>query len=152
MRNGMVELISMTYDDERKMYLLLDISGVLVIGGEANHELIEYLVSECPADRIALLTNLDANAGDILTRRYGIPEFYDEIISAGETGYEKPNPKIFEAALARLNAKAEDCIFVDDTEESVETAHSLGMKVILYRDFVSFRAELESLIEYRQVQ
>jgi len=137
----------MEYGDERKIYLLLDISGVLVIGEEANHELIEYFVSECPADKIALLTNLDANAGDILTRRYGIPEFYDEIISAGETGYAKPNPKIFEAALARLGAKAEDCIFVDDSEDNVQAARSLGMKGILYRDFVAFRAELENLIE-----
>ena len=137
----------MEYGDERKIYLLLDISGVLVIVEEANHELIEYFVSECPADKIALLTNLDANAGDILTRRYGIPEFYDEIISAGETGYAKPNPKIFEAALARLGAKAEDCIFVDDSEDNVQAARSLGMKGILYRDFVAFRAELENLIE-----
>lgn len=137
----------MEYGDERKTYLLLDISGVLVIGEEANHELIEYLVSECPADTIALLTNLDANAGDILARRYGIPEFYDEIISASETGYAKPNPKIFESALRRLGAKPEECIFVDDTEENVEAARMLGMKVILYRDFVSFRSELESLVE-----
>ncbi|KKT78651.1 MAG: hypothetical protein UW74_C0021G0003 [Candidatus Giovannonibacteria bacterium GW2011_GWC2_44_8] len=28
----------MEYDDERKMYLLLDISGVLIIGNEANHD------------------------------------------------------------------------------------------------------------------
>src|SRR3989338_9125521 len=137
----------MEYNDEKKQFLLLDISGVLIVNGTPNHELIEYFVSECPADKIALLTNLDANAGDILTRRYGIPEFYDEIISAGETGYAKPNPKIFEAALARLGAKSEDCIFVDDTEDNVEAARSLGMKGILYRDFTSFRAELENLIE-----
>ena len=137
----------MEYDDERKMYLLLDISGVLIIGNEANHELIEYLVSECPIERISLVTNLDINSGDVLMRRYGIPEFYDEIISAGETGYAKPNPKIFEEALKRLNAKAEECIFVDDTEENIEAARTLGMKVILYRDFVAFRAELETLIQ-----
>ncbi len=134
-------------DDERKIYLLLDISGVLIVNGTPNHELIEYFVSECPADKIALLTNLDTNAGDILTKRYGVPEFYDEIISAGETGYAKPNPKIFEAALARLGAKPEECIFVDDTEENIDAARMLGMKGILYRDFVAFRAELESLIE-----
>lgn len=137
----------MEYDDERKMYLLLDISGVLIIGNEANHELIEYFVSECPVDKIVLLTNLDTNAGDILTKRYGIPEFYDEIISAGETGYTKPNPKIFEEALRRLGAKPEDCIFVDDTVDNVEAARSLGMKGILYRNFVAFRAELETLIQ-----
>lgn len=143
----MVELGLTEYNHEKQIYLLLDISGVLVIGEEANHELIEYLVSKCPADKIVLLTNLDANVGDILTRRYGIPEFYDEIISAGETGYAKPNPKIFEEALRRLGAKPEECIFVDDTEENVQAARLLGMKVILYRDFVSFRAELESLVE-----
>lgn len=137
----------MEYGDERKMYLLLDISGVLVAGDEPNHELIDYLTWSCPIERISLVTNLDINSGDVLMRRYGIPEFYDEIISAGETGYAKPNPKIFEVALARLGAKPEDCIFFDDTEENVHAARSLGMKGILYRDFVSFRAELESLIE-----
>ena len=137
----------MEYNDEKKQFLLLDISGVLIVNGTPNHELIEYFVSECPADKIVLLTNLDTNAGDILTKRYGIPEFYDEIISAGEAGYAKPNPKIFEEALKRLNAKAEECIFVDDTEENIEAARTLGMKGILYRDFVSFRAELENLIQ-----
>ena len=137
----------MEYNDEKKQFLLLDISGVLIVNGTPNHELIEYLVSECPIERISLVTNLDINSGDVLTRRYGIPEFYDEIISAGETGYAKPNPKIFEEALKRLNAKAEECIFVDDTEENIEAARTLGMKVILYRDFVAFRAELKTLIQ-----
>ncbi len=137
----------MEYDDERKIYLLLDISGVLVIGGEANHELIEYLTSSCPIERISLITNWDIDSSDILTRRYGIPEFYDEIISADETGYAKPNPKIFEEALRRLGAKPEECIFVDDTEDNVEAARMLGMKVILYRDFVAFRAELKRLMD-----
>ena len=128
-------------------FLLLDITGVLIRNGEPNHELIDYLVSSCPIDRISLLTNLDRNAGEILTRRYGLPEFFDEIISAGETGYAKPNPKIFEVALERLGAKPDECVFVDDTEENVASARSIGMKVILYRSFEEFSKEMNAALE-----
>ena len=84
--------------------------------GEPQHETPAFIKEALSANLQGLAnypttSGSDALRGAIpgwLTRRYGIPEFYDDVVSAGETGYAKPNPKIFEAALERMKAKPEE--------------------------------------------
>jgi len=50
-------------------------------------------------------------------------------------GYRKPNPKIFENALAQLEVRAEETIHVgDNLHEDIWGAKQLGMKTILFSE------------------
>jgi HAD superfamily hydrolase (TIGR01549 family) len=40
--------------------------------------------------------------------------YFDEVIFSYETGYAKPDPRIYELACKRLGVRAEQCIFVGD--------------------------------------
>ena len=54
-------------------------------------------------------------------------ELFDTVVVSGEVGVAKPNEKIFWIALERLGIKPAEAIFIDDTEEHVLAARSLGM-------------------------
>jgi putative hydrolase of the HAD superfamily len=53
-------------------------------------------------------------------------------ISGPEHGYMKPNPTIFQAALARVNVRAEESLMVGDSvRQDIEGALRTGMKAVL---------------------
>lgn len=51
----------------------------------------------------------------------------DTIVLSCETGYAKPDPRIYQAALRQLAAAPGDALFIDDTPGHVTAARSLGM-------------------------
>ncbi len=51
---------------------------------------------------------------------------FDAFYLSHEIGLRKPDPEIFEFILDQHELKAENCLFIDDTAEHVETAARLG--------------------------
>ena len=44
--------------------------------------------------------------------------------------YEKPNPEIYKLTLEKLNLEPDNCLAIEDTEESSKSALSAGIKCI----------------------
>ena len=64
--------------------------------------------------------------------RLNLHHFFDEIITSEEIGFEKPNKRIFEEALSKMNCKAEKSIMVGDKYEiDILGAIGAGMSAIL---------------------
>jgi len=76
-------------------------------------------------------------------------ELFDEIIISQEVGYQKPNPQIFKLALASLNIRPEEFIFIDDHRTPLETAKEIGYVPILYKDMsvADLKKELQKYIQ-----
>ena len=55
---------------------------------------------------------------------------FDLFINSAEEGIKKPDPKIFLLACEKLKVKPEECLFMDDSLENVESAQKMGMKII----------------------
>lgn len=74
------------------------------------------------------------NNGNAIALKYWKEKFdfsiFDVYINSAVEGVKKPDPKIFQLACERLNVKQEECLFMDDTLENIETAKKLGMKTI----------------------
>lgn len=56
----------------------------------------------------------------------GIAHYFQAFVCSSEVGVMKPDPRIFEAALAALGVRAEESIFVDDCAAEAEGARVLG--------------------------
>jgi len=80
--------------------------------------------------RLGVITNLPRLWGRVLLKRLGVP--VDVAVISGEVGVAKPHPLIFKIFLERSGAKPEECIYIDDKSNNVETARSLGMKAITF--------------------
>tara|TARA_B100001173_G_C15963601_1_gene536775 strand:+ start:538 stop:1197 length:660 start_codon:yes stop_codon:yes gene_type:complete len=57
-------------------------------------------------------------------------EDFDFIGNKSLVKYEKPNPEIYKVTLEHLNIEASDCIAIEDTEESSQSAINAGIKCI----------------------
>jgi len=82
--------------------------------------------------KVGLVTN---NAIEIRERwRSLLPlgELFDDVVDSSEVGIRKPDPAIYRLALERLGGiAAESAIFLDDLQQNVDAAESVGMHGIL---------------------
>lgn len=64
--------------------------------------------------------------------KFGIAGCFREILTSASTGYYKSTTKIYEVALNALDADAEFCIHIGDSERfDVEPASAIGMRTVL---------------------
>jgi HAD superfamily hydrolase (TIGR01509 family) len=64
--------------------------------------------------------------------RGGFGNVWDSIISSHEIGVEKPDPRIYAAALQQLGLSAHQAVFVGHSQEELDGAGALGMKTIAF--------------------
>ncbi|MGA8620029.1 MAG: HAD family hydrolase [Candidatus Sulfotelmatobacter sp.] len=90
--------------------------------------------------RIAVISNADGGIERILSR-CGIVDCFESITDSGVVGFEKPRREIFEGALRKMKARADESLYVGDVY-SVDYvgASNTGMDAVLldvagaYRD------------------
>ncbi len=63
--------------------------------------------------RIAVISNADGGIERVLSR-CGIADYFESITDSGIVGFEKPRPEIFESALKKMNARADESLYVGD--------------------------------------
>ncbi|WKZ38134.1 MAG: HAD family phosphatase [Anaerolineales bacterium] len=92
-----------------------------------------------------LLSNFSAEKFILMKDRYNFLGIFDDLIISGEHKLVKPDPAIYELTLKRINRKARECLFIDDSLPNINTARSLGFHVIQYRFPEQLRADLGKL-------
>ncbi|MEW5847382.1 MAG: HAD family phosphatase [Myxococcota bacterium] len=113
--------------------------------GQPNFELIAYFRGLRPRLRTGIISNSFVGAREREHARYAFAELCDVLIYSHEVGMEKPDSRIFELALSRLEVRAEEAVFVDDVEMHVDAARKLGMHAVLFTDAARAIAEIEAL-------
>ncbi len=85
--------------------------------------------------RMAVVSNSDGRADEGL-RAAGLLERFEFVIDSQLVGFEKPDPRIFAAALDRMGVAAAESVYVGDLYEiDVVGARAAGMDVILLDPF-----------------
>lgn len=78
----------------------------------------------------------------------GLKEYIDCYTSSKQVGVMKPDPKIYLAALQKLNLKPEECIYVDDYIDEVYGAEKLGFLALrITRDKCTLPCDISSLTQ-----
>ncbi len=93
--------------------------------------LIKALRSE--GKRVVCGSNTFAPHWDIL-ERMGALALFDKSYASHEMGISKPARQFFEHVLAKEKAEAEKTYYIDDYEENIVQASTLGLKCLLYSD------------------
>ncbi|MBC7247807.1 MAG: HAD-IA family hydrolase [Actinobacteria bacterium] len=101
--------------------------------------------------RLGLISNFEPWLEDLLDE-LGLSGFFQVMVVSGKERYEKPHPRIYELALRRMGATAEDSLHVGDSPVSdFDGARGVGMRAVLldrWNRFPDFRGErIESLRE-----
>ncbi len=94
--------------------------------------------------QLSILSNTVASHAVVL-RKEKIFEDFDHIFLSFELGYVKPDPRIYEHVLSRLNIKPEEAFFVDDRRENVLAASELGIRGFHFRSAGELIQDLRKL-------
>jgi len=78
--------------------------------------------------RLGVLTNNVLEFRDNWRAMMAFDELFDDIVDSHEVGLRKPNPAIYQLALARLGAEAGRTAFLDDVATNVSAAESVGIR------------------------
>jgi len=83
--------------------------------------------------RLAVVSDAQSAYGLPELRAVGLADYFAPIIISGDYGYRKPDPRLFQAALTKLQVCPEEAIFVgNDRFRDVLGARQVGMKTILF--------------------
>jgi HAD superfamily hydrolase (TIGR01549 family) len=83
---------------------------------------------------------------DYLEKKFNFHELFDVVSFSYDEGISKPNPSAFQNILKKLNAKPEECIFIDDNPRNVEAAKALRIESILFTNATELQIGLEKLL------
>lgn len=92
---------------------------------------------------LVLLSNDVAEWSAYITKFHRLDPYFRHKIVSGNVKCRKPDRQIFEIALETIGRKPEDCIFIDNSVQNLETAAALGITPVLFnRDGVEFNGAI----------
>ena len=71
-----------------------------------------------------------------------IHSMFDIVIDSSKLGIKKPDKRIYEIALERMEAYPDEVIFIDDKEKNTEAAKMMGIDSIIFTDSRQLRKDL----------
>ncbi|MBV8879112.1 MAG: HAD family hydrolase [Planctomycetaceae bacterium] len=81
--------------------------------------------------RMSVISNANGTVREKL-RRVGLLDYFETVLDSAEEGIEKPDPRIFHAAVKRTGAKMEQSLYIGDMYHiDVAGARAAGMQVVL---------------------
>ncbi len=111
---------------------LHDVFNIIFDNIRVNDDLVEYckdseanvsiVCNTCKAQSVFLKKHLDVN------------EWTHKRMYSYKYRAVKEEPRIYERLLAKLEADPDDCVFVDDEQEYVETAKDVGLHGFVYEN------------------
>ena len=81
-----------------------------------------------------ILSNMQAHAGDYLSRQHEFFSLVDQMVLSCECGYLKPHAEIYQHTINTLGIDASTSVFIDDMKENVEGAIACGLQSIQMTD------------------
>jgi epoxide hydrolase-like predicted phosphatase len=96
--------------------------------------------------KTALLTNANKEQLHQIIQGIGLEKVFNEIIVSSDVGMVKPDERIFQLTLSKLQVDPQEAVFIDDISRYVYAAKDIGMHGIVYSDYGQMKAELMRLI------
>ncbi len=115
-------------------------------GYQKNKDLLAYIAELSAVYKIGLLSNAGTSWVRDTFLSADEASLFDDMVLSFEVGLTKPDPKIYQLACERMSIEPSRAVFVDDMKDYCQAATMLGMKAVVYKDFVQFKHELEGLL------
>ena len=69
----------------------------------------------------------------------------DEWILSFEVGAKKPKRRMYEAIFERMDVREDEVFYIDDVEEYVEIAESMGIRGHVFREAAGLKEALRAM-------
>ena len=82
---------------------------------------------------VYILSNASEDFYTYFTRHFDL-DFFDGYVVSADIHIIKPDERIYRYLLEKYDLKAEECLFIDDRQDNVDGAESVGIKGFLFRN------------------
>ena len=115
-------------------------------GDQVDAELVQFIRSLKAHYRTGLLSNAFSNLRQVIMEVWQIEDAFDVMVISAEEGLVKPDARIYQVALDRLDVKPEEALFIDDLPQNVEGARLVNMHAIQFLTPEQARSEIDFLL------
>jgi putative hydrolase of the HAD superfamily len=92
--------------------------------------------------RLVLLSNTHEGHFEFIQRNFSVLDHFDDFVLSYKVGALKPEPAIFEAALAKIGCPPDRCFYTDDIAPYVEAGRTHGLQAEQFTTAVALRGHL----------
>jgi putative hydrolase of the HAD superfamily len=141
----------------------LDIAVFHTSRGFSREEFVEFMHSQSVPDEgaIGIARRLSRQAGYTLMtmnneaeelntfriEKFGISQIFEAFLSSCWLGVRKPIRRFYHRGLGIAHAEATSSLFIDDRQQNLISASTLGMNVVLFKSAEQLRSDLERLLD-----
>ena len=115
-------------------------------GEQLDTELVQFIQSLRPRYRIGVISNGWSDARHFHNSKFKMNTWTDVAVYSAEVKRVKPDPRIYQLALERLDVKPEESVFVDDVLVNVEAARALGMCGVQFQNTAQAIADVKQCL------
>lgn len=116
-------------------------------GEMLDADLIALLRKARPHYHTAILSNAWSDARATFRAKFGLDQEVDLIVISSEEGVAKPDARIYQRTLDRLDVQAHEAIFVDNLDDNVAAAQALGIHGVRFESAPQALADIHSLLD-----
>jgi HAD superfamily hydrolase (TIGR01509 family) len=93
----------------------------------------EYALSRLKAEgyRLAVASNSIRQTVELMMEKSNLARYMDLMLSNQDVSKPKPDPEIYNTAIARLGLKPEECLIVEDNQNGIKAAQASGANVMV---------------------
>ncbi|GAL70704.1 HAD family hydrolase [Jejuia pallidilutea] len=116
-----------------------------MLGGaiEGSVKILKHLIDN-RAYKVVALTNWSSETFPIAKKQFDFLKWFEGIVVSGEEKTRKPYKEIFNITLNRFKIKPETSIFIDDNLKNIQTANSLNINTIHFKNPKQLASELKN--------
>ena len=105
------------------------------------------LLSRQPGYTLMTLNNESEELNQHRIEKFGISQIFEAFLSSCWLGVRKPIRRFYNRALGIAHAEPASSLFIDDRQQNLTPASSLGMNVVLFKSAEQLRSDLERLLD-----
>jgi beta-phosphoglucomutase len=96
----------------------------------------EFALSKLKAQgyKLAVASNSIRNTVEVMMQKARLEPYLDLMLSNQDVGKAKPDPEIYEKAIAHFGFLPKDCLVVEDNENGIRAAKASGARVLVVRE------------------
>lgn len=92
-----------------------------------------------------LISNTNDLHFEYIRKKFKLMKHFTDFFPSHKVGHRKPDPVMFRHVLKKIKLKPEETVFIDDIEEFVKSAESLGIQGIQFKTCSKLKRELKKL-------
>lgn len=109
-----------------------------------NYDLLAYIATLKDQYKLGVLSDAWITTRETVQKEIN-ENLFDVIMFSAEEGLRKPDPKIYQRLLSRLQVTAEEAIFVDDRIINVRGAEKVGIHGIHFTSDIDIKNQIDQI-------